>query len=51
MDINILGSLADILSLGISIFALIKVNQNSKLIKQSIKGDNNIQSGRDLNVK
>jgi hypothetical protein len=51
MDINILGSLADILSLGISIFALFKVNQNTKLIKQKIKGNNNIQSGRDSNVR
>ncbi len=51
MDINFFAGLANIISLGISIFALFKVNQINKFIKQDIKGNNNIQSGRDSNVQ
>lgn len=64
---NIIAGVASVVSLIISIFAINKVykiekninisvdkstgKQSQNQIKQSIKGDNNIQSGRDVNVR
>lgn len=49
--INILGSFASITSLIISIIVLNKVKKIDKSTKQDIKGNDNIVSGRDSNIK
>lgn len=58
--LNLLASIATILSFLISLFVLNKVNnidksikikKNNKVHKQDVKGDNNVTSGRDSNIK